>query len=254
MGQEVARVALHDRDVTLKGCLEREGHPCLGRDIGSLVGLGETGVRIVHGAETLSLKTCVAIDFSTPEALTDFLPVATRGCRGVVVGTTGLSEDDRGALSEAAKEHAVLFSPNMSLGVNLLFHLTDEVAKKLSSGFDIEILEAHHRYKKDAPSGTARRLAEIAASARGVAYDTAARHGRSGAVGERRSEEIGVHAVRGGDIVGDHTVLFAGDGERVELRHVAQSRATFARGAVAAAKWLAGRSPGLYSMQDVLGF
>jgi 4-hydroxy-tetrahydrodipicolinate reductase len=147
----------------------------------------------------------------------------------------------------------VVFSPNMSLGVNLLFHLTGQIAARLGSDFDIEIIETHHRDKRDAPSGTARRLGEIAAAARGLSYDRDVRHGRAGLVGQRSDREIGMHAVRGGDIVGDHTVLFAGTGERIEVRHAAHSRATFARGAVTAAKWLADRPPGLYTMRDVLG-
>jgi 4-hydroxy-tetrahydrodipicolinate reductase len=149
---------------------------------------------------------------------------------------------------------SILMSPNMSLGVNLLFYLTQVAAQRLRDGFDIEIIEAHHRMKKDAPSGTARRLGEIAAQARGLSYEQAVRNGREGMAGERPCNEIGMHAVRGGDIVGDHTVLFAGFGERIELRHAAQSRQTFARGAVAAAKWLADKPAGLYSMRDVLGF
>jgi 4-hydroxy-tetrahydrodipicolinate reductase len=172
----------------------------------------------------------------------------------VVVGTTGLTEAELEIAKNYSKTAPIIVSPNMSLGVNLLFNLTQMVAARLKDDFDIEIIEAHHRFKKDSPSGTARRLGEVAAQACGLSYDEAIVNGRSGIYPDARQKtEIGMHAVRGGDIVGDHTVLFAGIGERVELRHMAHSRSTFARGAVKTAKWIHNQKPGYYSMKDVLG-
>jgi 4-hydroxy-tetrahydrodipicolinate reductase len=171
----------------------------------------------------------------------------------LVIGTTGLTDADILKIHAFSQNHAVVFSPNMSLGINLLFYITELVASKLKNDFDIEIIEAHHRFKKDAPSGTAKKLGEIVADVIGKSYDDAVVNGRAGITGARTSTEIGMHAVRGGDIVGDHTVLFAGIGERIELRHMAHSRSTLARGAVTAAKWLSSQKPGLYSMKEVLG-
>ena len=169
-----------------------------------------------------------------------------------VIGTTGLTPEMQVKIKATARSIAILASPNMSVGVNVLFKLAGDVAKALGEDFDVEIIEAHHRFKKDAPSGTAKRLAEVIAEALGRDLDKDAVYGREGIVGERTRKEIGIHAIRGGDIVGEHTVCFAALGERVELRHVAQSRDPFVRGALRAAKFLAGRKPGLYSMADVL--
>jgi len=171
----------------------------------------------------------------------------------LVIGTTGHSDEQRAAVKAAAEKIPVVLAPNFSVGVNTLFWLTRKAAEVLGEGFDLEVIEAHHRLKKDAPSGTARRLAEILTEVRELSYDQDTRHGRKGIVGERTDNEVGVHAIRGGDIVGDHTVLFAGIGERIELSHRASSRLTFASGAVRAAKWVIDQKPGLYDMQDVLG-
>jgi 4-hydroxy-tetrahydrodipicolinate reductase len=172
----------------------------------------------------------------------------------LVIGTTALTEKIQARVKNAARRMPVLLSPNMSRGINLLFSLTELLSRELKNEFDIEIVEAHHRFKKDAPSGTAHRLGEIVAGTYGLPYSRAVRNGRAGAApAGRRKNEIGMHALRGGDIVGDHTVLFAGMGERIELRHMAHSRAPLARGALAAARWVASRKPGLYSMKDVFG-
>jgi 4-hydroxy-tetrahydrodipicolinate reductase len=171
----------------------------------------------------------------------------------LVVGTTGHADAQIAAIPRAAQEIPIVYAPNFSVGVNTLFWLTRKAAEILGPGFDLEVVEMHHRLKKDAPSGTAKRLAEILAEARDLSYQTAARHGRSGIVGARTSDEIGMHALRGGDVVGDHTVVFAALGERVELTHKASSRDNFARGAVRAALWVHGKPAGLYDMQDVLG-
>ncbi len=195
----------------------------------------------------------VIIDFSLPAATAGVLAAARANHLPLLLGTTGHDNAARDAIAETAQEIAVVFAANFSVGVNTLFWLTRRAAEILGPGFDPEIVELHHRLKKDAPSGTARRLAEIVATARSLDYETAARHGRAGVVGERTEAEIGVHAVRGGDIVGEHTVFLAGIGERLELTHRATSRETFAAGALRAARWLQGRAPGLYDMEDVLG-
>lgn len=200
----------------------------------------------------------VIIDFSLPAATAESLLAAVTHRKPLVLGTTGHDDAGRASIMAAAREVPLVFAANFSVGVNTLFWLTRRAAEALGPGFDLEIVEMHHRHKRDAPSGTARRLAEILAEARALSYATDARHGREGNVGERPSGEIGVHAVRGGDIVGEHTVFFAGVGERVELTHRASSRETFALGALRAARWLAeppgSRPPGLYDMEDVLGF
>ena len=253
MGIEIASAVLLDKTCEIVGCFERADHPQIGSTYGSAIGKPELTLTVVKDIAEISAPG-VVIDFTSPESTIGRLPKLTSGnYRGLVVGTTGITADGVAALKEASKKLAIVYSPNMSLGVNFLFYLTKLAAEKLSGQFDIEIIEAHHRFKKDSPSGTARKLGEIAAEAMNAAYDEVVVDGRGGMVGERPRREIGMHAVRGGDIVGDHTVLFAGLGERIELRHVAHNRATFAQGAVAAAKWVSGKAPGLYTMQDVLG-
>ena len=200
------------------------------------------------------MGNAVIIDFSSPQSTASFLTLACEKKMRIVVGTTGLSPKERALAERAAGNSAILISPNLSVGVNLLFLLTELVSARLKNDFDIEIIEMHHRFKKDAPSGTARRLGEICAEAIGLPYDQAICNGRTGiSSNDRPKNEVGMHAVRGGDIIGDHTVLFAGMGESVELRHRAHSRAPLARGALAAARWLADQEPGYYSMRDVLG-
>ena len=253
MGREIAAVALEDAECGLAGCVEQASHPAVGKDYGSVTGLEAKGVTVAAAVAGLAIDKSVILDFTSPKASLSLLDAVEGKQARLVIGTTGFDEAQTARIEAAAKKIPIVFGPNMSLGINLLFMLTELVAKKLGGTFDIEIIEAHHRMKKDAPSGTAHRLGEIAAAAIGTTYGEAVKNGRSGMVGERTKKEIGMHAVRGGDIVGDHTVLFAGQGERLELRHVAHSRATLARGAVAAAKWLGGRKPGLYTMRDVLG-
>lgn len=196
----------------------------------------------------------VVIDFTAPEATAAHAAICARHGVALVIGTTGLSAEQRQAISDASGRVPVVLSPNMSVGVNLLFRLADEAARVLGDDYDVEILEAHHRHKKDAPSGTAMRLAEVLAGALGRDLDKEAVYERRGAIGPRTQREIGIQTLRGGDVVGDHTVFFMADGERVELTHKASSRDAFATGAVRAALWVHGRGPGLYDMQDVLGF
>ena len=198
-------------------------------------------------------KVDVIIDFTTPHATMDLLSKCRKAKKALVIGTTGLSKEEEAIILEVSKEIPVLFSPNYSVGVNTLFWLTRKAAEILGPDFDLEVVEMHHRLKKDSPSGTARQLAEILAEVRQLDYAESARHGRAGIVGERTSNEIGVHAIRGGDVVGDHTVIYAAPGERLELTHKASSRDTFARGALRAAQWAAKQPAGLYDMQDVLG-
>lgn len=195
----------------------------------------------------------VVVDFSGPALIHDLLAACCAADKPLVIGTTGHDAGERAVITEAAKEIPIVFAANYSVGVNTLFWLTRQAARILGPSFDLEVIEVHHRLKKDAPSGTARRLAEILAEVRELTYEKDSRHGRQGIIGERTGSEIGVHAVRGGDVVGEHTVLFADAGERVELVHRATSRETFALGALRAAAWLRCRPAGLYDMEDVLG-
>jgi 4-hydroxy-tetrahydrodipicolinate reductase len=254
VGREIVACALDDSSVKLIGCVEYRGHPQMRRDIGECVGRGNAGIKVTDDVFSLPVENSVIIDFTSPRASGDLCDSLASRKTAIVIGTTGMAEADIDKIKRISITCPVVFSPNMSLGVNLLFYLTDMVASRLKDDFDIEIMEAHHRFKKDAPSGTAKKLGEIVASVLGLPYEKAIRNGRQGNTGERSKKEIGMHAIRGGDIVGDHTVLFAGIGERIELRHVAHSRSTFARGAISAAKWLSARKPGLYTMREVLGF
>jgi len=201
-----------------------------------------------------ALALCDAvIDFSATQITARVAKACAEAGKVLVIGTTGHESAEREQIAAASRSIPLVFSPNYSVGVNTLFWLTRKAAEILGPGFDLEVVEMHHRLKKDSPSGTARQLAEILAEVRKLDYATAARHGRAGLVGERTDDEIGVHALRGGDVVGDHTVVYAAQGERLELTHKASSRDTFARGALRAAKWAAGKPAGLYDMQDVLG-
>jgi 4-hydroxy-tetrahydrodipicolinate reductase len=253
VGREITAFALSDKMVKLVGCIEYPEHPLMGHDIGECLGLSSTGISVTADVLSLPLESSVIINFTSPQATTGLLNALGQRKTALVIGTTGMTDDEIDKVKKASAIRPVVFSPNMSLGVNLLFYLTEMVASRLKDDFDIEIIEAHHRFKKDAPSGTAKKLGEIAASALGLSYKEAVVDGRSGIIGERAKKEIGMHAVRGGDIVGDHTVLFAALGERLELKHMAHSRSTFARGAVSAAKWVSAQKPGLYTMKEVLG-
>lgn len=203
-----------------------------------------------------AIANCDAvIDFTLPTFTDELIEACLKSNTALVMGTTGHDDRQLALISDAAKQIPIVHAPNFSVGVNTLFYLTRKTTEILGDGFDLEVIEMHHRHKQDAPSGTARRLAEILADAKGLSYDDDCRHGRHGDVGARTDNEIGVHSMRGGDVVGDHTVVYATDGERIELTHKASSRMTFAKGSVRAAKWLAaqGKKDGLYDMQDVLG-
>jgi 4-hydroxy-tetrahydrodipicolinate reductase len=201
-----------------------------------------------------ALANCDAvIDFTHAPATAAVATACSTAGKGLVIGTTGHSDDDRALISTCSQRIPIVFAPNFSIGVNTLFWLTQKAAEILGPDFDLEVVEMHHRLKKDSPSGTARRLAEILAGVRHLSYGKDVVHGREGMVGERTRTEIGMHAIRGGDVVGDHTVIFANTGERLELTHKASSRETFAKGALRAAKWAVSKPAGLYDMQDVLG-
>jgi dihydrodipicolinate reductase len=202
----------------------------------------------------VALPGCQAvIDFTQADATATLAQACAQAGKILIIGTTGQDSDCRQRVANSARSIPIVFAPNFSVGVNALFWLTRKAVEILGPEFDLEVVEMHHRLKKDAPSGTAKRLAEILAEARGLSYEDNSRHGRTGMTGERTSTEIGLHAVRGGDVVGDHTVIYANVGERLELSHKASSRETFAKGALRAAKWATSQPPGLYDMQDVLG-
>lgn len=213
------------------------------------------GIDLGDSLEDALEKSDLVIDFTLPSFTNELLEEAVTAGRPIVMGTTGHDDSQLALIEESAKVIPIVHAPNYSVGVNTLFWLTRKATEILGTDFDLEVVEMHHRHKKDSPSGTARRLAEILAEVRGLSYDADCRHGRFGDVGARTTTEIGVHALRGGDVVGDHTVVYAGEGERVELTHKASSRLTFAIGAVRAAKWIASQElkNGLYDMQDVLG-
>ncbi len=253
MGRAVLREVAAERDLELVGGFERPGHPLIGQDLGALIGASPVG-RVVEGdAGSVIRRAEVVIDFSTPEATAANAELCAAAGTALVAGTTGLDDRQRARLDDAAKRVPVVWAPNMSQGVNLLLALVARAAEVLGEEFDIEIAEFHHRHKVDAPSGTALALARAAAAARGVDVEQALVTARTGIVGARPAGQIGVAVLRGGDVVGDHSVVFAGPGERIELVHRASDRAIYARGALRAARWLQGRAPGLYSMAEVLG-
>jgi 4-hydroxy-tetrahydrodipicolinate reductase len=253
MGQMVLQACANrikaGQDLKVIGAIEPAGSPHLGQP----VGVDGLDVKVTSDLAALLKPGVAVIDFTAPQASLDALEKIKKAGAAHVLCTTGLSDAQKAQVAEAAKAVPVVFSPNMSVGVILMFRVAEMVAKALKDDFDVEIVEAHHNQKKDSPSGTALGFAEAIARGHGVDLKSKAVYGREGLVGARKKGEIGIHAVRGGDIVGDHTVLFAGDGERIELKHMAHSRMTFAQGAVKAALFLAGKGPGLYTMFDVLG-
>lgn len=253
MGSRVVACLGEAADLRLVAALEAPGHPRLGADAGEVAGVGRLGVTIGADPATVLTRDRVLIEFSTPEASLEHLRLAAGGGARAVIGTTGFSPAQRDEIRDLAGRTAVVLSPNMSVGVTLALRLLATMARALGDEYDIEITEIHHRWKKDAPSGTAVRMAEVIAEALGRDLPSAAVYGRQGLPGERTRKEIGIFSLRAGDVVGEHTVVFGAPGERLELTHRAHSRDTFARGALRAARFVAGRAPGLYSMQDVLG-
>jgi 4-hydroxy-tetrahydrodipicolinate reductase len=253
MGQSIASVLSEDLEGKLVAAMDRSDSELIGQDMGVLTGGTPSGVCITSSVEDLLRNVEVVIDFSIPSATAKLLPLCAGQHIPMVIGTTGLDAATRAALERAAERVPVVYAPNYSQGINALYFLAARAAELLGPSFDAEIVEMHHRYKVDAPSGTAVRLAEVVATAKRLDAERAVRHGRSGQVGERPLEEVGVLAVRGGDVVGEHTLYLVGDGERIELTHRATDRLIFARGAVRAAHWVVGRSAGLYDMSDVMG-
>jgi 4-hydroxy-tetrahydrodipicolinate reductase len=244
---------LKDEQLVLGAAFDVPGSPAIGKTAGDLVGIASDVV--VSGDVAAGLKDidCL-IDFTRPQGTLEHLELCRQAGVGIVIGTTGFEAEGKAAIAAASKDIPVVFAPNMAVGVNVVFNLLDTAARILNQGYDIEIVEAHHRLKIDAPSGTALRMGEVVADALGRSLEECAVYGREGVTGERDPSTIGFATVRGGDIVGDHTVMFCGLGERVEITHKASSRMPYALGSLRAARYLAGRPNGLFDMQDVLGF
>ncbi|MFP4303734.1 4-hydroxy-tetrahydrodipicolinate reductase [Rhodosalinus sp.] len=253
MGRMLAEAVRDSPRARLIGALERPGHDWIGRDLGEAAGGAAIGVTVTDDPLEAFARARAVLDFTTPEATVGFAEIAAQARLVHVIGTTGMDEAQLARIAAAARHATVIRAGNMSLGVNLLVQLTRRVAAALDEDFDIEIVEAHHRHKVDAPSGTALMLGAAAAEGRGAILSEVADRGRDGMTGERAPGAIGFHAVRGGDIVGEHEVIFAGAGERIVLRHVATDRGIFARGALKAALWGQDKGPGAFDMADVLG-
>ncbi|MGB0750024.1 MAG: 4-hydroxy-tetrahydrodipicolinate reductase [Magnetospiraceae bacterium] len=253
MGRMLVAEVTNTEGAALAGGTEVPGNPMIGMDTGALAGVGDNNITITDDAAALFRLSDVVIDFTLPAATIGNATLARETGTALVIGTTGLSDEQQAAIETAATKTAVVQAPNFSMGVNLLFALTQRVAAILDEDFDIEILEMHHRHKVDAPSGTALGLGQAAAAGRAINLAEKSQRVRDGHTGPRDTGSIGFATLRGGDVVGEHTVMFAGPSERVELTHKAASREIFARGAVRAALWTAGKPPGLYSMLDVLG-
>ncbi len=253
MGLCLIKAALLSKQAELTAAVSRPGSMAIGRDAGELAGVSAAGVIVQEDLGSAIDRFDVLIDFTRPEASLDYIETCRRAGKKVVVGTTGYSEGQKEIIRRAADDIAIVMAPNMSVGVNLSLKLLEMTAKVMGDYTDIEVIEAHHRHKVDAPSGTALRMGEVVAATLGRDLKDCAVYGREGDTGERDRKIIGFSTIRAGDIVGEHTVMFADEGERVEITHKASSRMTFANGAVRAAVWLAGNNAGLYDMQDVLG-
>jgi 4-hydroxy-tetrahydrodipicolinate reductase len=253
MGRMLVKAVLASDKCHLAGVLEREGHDWIGKDIGSATGGQPVGIAVTDDPLEAFARAQAVIDFTAPAATVAFAALAAQARAVHVIGTTGLSDDDIKSIDAAARHAVVVRAGNMSLGVNLLVKLTQKVAEALDPDFDIEIVEAHHNQKVDAPSGTALMLGEAAAAGRGITLSDVRDSGRDGMTGARKRGDIGFSAIRGGDVVGEHDVIFAAAGERIVLRHLATDRAIFARGALKAALWGQDKAPGSYDMMDVLG-
>ncbi|HEY1309965.1 MAG TPA: 4-hydroxy-tetrahydrodipicolinate reductase [Pseudolabrys sp.] len=253
MGRTLVKAIADNKDFALAGALEDARSPLIGWDAGVLAGLPEDGIKLAGDAAPLLEKADGIIDFTAPAATVAFTALAAKGRKVHIIGTTGLSAADEAKIKDAAKSAVIVKSGNMSLGVNLLAALTRRVAKTLDNSFDIEILEMHHNQKVDAPSGTALMLGRAAAEGRGIDLDRNSVRSRDGNTGARHAGDIGFANLRGGSVVGEHSVIFAGPAERIELVHKAEDRMIFARGALHAALWARAQKPGLYSMADVLG-
>lgn len=253
MGSRIIALLREDETLELAGATEKEGHPAVGKDAGEAAGIPFLGIPIRKDLSEVIQDCQAVIDFTVPEASLRHIQIASMAEKAIVVGTTGFSQADIDQIRTLSSRCSCVLCPNMSVGVNVLFKVLEGIAPIFSNGYDVEIFEVHHRFKKDAPSGTALRMAQIIAGAMGRDLEKVGIFGRKGIIGERSREEIGVHTLRAGDVVGEHTVIFGGMGERIELTHRAQSRDNFARGALRAAKFAAHAGNGLYDMLDVLG-
>ncbi|HIG79560.1 MAG TPA: 4-hydroxy-tetrahydrodipicolinate reductase [Cycloclasticus sp.] len=253
MGLNLIKACLQNEQATLTAAIGREGSPAIGNDAGSIAGVGAQGVIVLSDCQAQVAKFDVLVDFTRPDACLEKLAFCKANQKAIVIGTTGFTDEQKTQISEASKSIPVIFAPNMGIGVNVTFKLLELAAKAIGSSVDIEIIEAHHKYKVDAPSGTALKMGEVVADAMGKNLDDCAVYAREGITGERVTGTIGFSTIRAGDIVGEHTVMFADEGERIEISHKATSRMTFATGAIRAACWAAGQPAGLYDMQDVLG-
>ncbi len=253
MGQRLVSAVLESSEVELAGAIETPDHPLLGQDAGRVAGLSDAGVNLVGDLAQVIDEADVLIEFTWPETSLAHIGIARQAGKAVVCGTTGLTDEQKAEVRKMASTIPCVLAPNMSQGVNLMFELVRWASEVLGRGFDIEVIEAHHKMKKDAPSGTAMRLGEILAGTRGGTISELGCFHREGMIGERSSSEIGMQTIRAGDIVGEHTVLFAGSGERIEITHRAHNRDTFVRGAIRACAWVVDQKPGLYDMQDILG-
>ena len=253
MGQMLVREVAASEGCLVAGGTERPGSPALGRDVGEVAGIAPVGVAIGEDADALFRAADAVLDFTAPAATLAHAKLAAKHRKIHIVGTTGIDRAAEAAIAEAGKSATIVLAPNMSLGVNLALLLVEQMAGALGPDWDIEILEMHHKHKVDAPSGTALGLGRAAAKGRGVALEAVSQRGRDGITGPRKAGAIGFAALRGGDMVGEHRVIFAGEGERIELAHIATNRVIYAKGAIRAALWARGKPPGLYGMKDVLG-
>jgi len=253
MGRTVLQLCHETDDVIIGAAIENQDSSYLNQDAGEMAGIGHIDVPIQSDIISVADRFDVLIDFTVASSVADNLKKCSEAGKRMVIGTTGLGDEEKSLIQETSKKIAIVFAPNMSIGVNLCFKLLETAASVIGKDTDIEIIEAHHRHKKDAPSGTALRMGEVIADTLGRDFKKCALYGREGNTGERDRETIGFETIRAGDIVGEHTVIFASEGERVEIAHKATSRKTFAAGAVRAAKWVSSRKTGLHDMQDVLG-
>lgn len=252
MGLSLIKAATLNNETQLTVAIARTGNMSIGRDAGELAGCGSLNVPMTENLEAMLDDFDILIDFTRPDISMDYIEICRKAHKKVIIGTTGYSEEQKAKIAEIAKEIAIVLAPNMSVGVNLSLKLLEMTAKVMGEYTDIEIIEAHHRHKIDAPSGTALRMGEVVAKTLGRNLETCAIYGREGNTGERNPNTIGFSTIRAGDIVGEHTVMFADEGERLEITHKATSRMTFANGAIRAALWIRFKNNGLFDMQDVL--
>lgn len=254
MGLAILSLLINSNEFKVVGATELSGSSAVGKDIGVLTAGAEQGTKVKENFEDAFKDADGIIDFSSPASTLQTAQYAANNCKALVIGTTGFSDKQKKSLLKLAQSFPCVFSPNMSVGVNVMFEMSKKLTELLGNDFDIEILEAHHRNKKDSPSGTALKIAEVVSQALNKNLSDIAVYSRHGNIGKRKKGEIGIQTLRGGDVVGEHSLIFYGDGERIEFTHKASSRDTFARGAIRALKWVSDRPAGLYSMKDVLGF